>query len=188
VHKSIDSNTVNCYSSIVITEFSLEELAGVVQDWCEEHRVYPANGQAAEEISERTIRYYRTLGLLDPPIGNYAKTFSDKHRLQLIAIRLYQAQGLPLRKIRDELYGKSLEDLIALEKQIRKGGRKKLSIPPNFLEPATSESWSVVPLAGEFLLVSRQNRMLPRAIIEKINHLLSSFQTETGTINEVSSN
>ncbi len=172
------------------TEFSLEELARAVQSWCEEYQVYPANGQASEEISERTIRYYRTLGLLDPPVGNYAKTFSDKHRLQLIAVRLYQAQGLPLRKIRDELYGKSLEDLLALEKQVRKGGRKKFSFSPamQFLSPAPSESWTVVPLAGEFLLVSRQNRTLPHAIIEKINHLLSSFQTETGTMNGVSSN
>jgi hypothetical protein len=94
-----------------------------------------------------------------------------------------------LRKIRDELYGKSLEDLCALEKQVGKRG-KKLSYSPaiQFLPPAPSESWTVVPLAEEFLLVSRQNRTLPRAIIEKINHLLSSFQTETGTKNEVSSN
>jgi len=85
-------------------EFSLEELAAAVREWSEQYQVFPANGQAAEEISERTIRYYRTLGLLDAPLGNYAKTFSEKHRLQLIAIRLYQSQGLPLRKIRDELF------------------------------------------------------------------------------------
>src|SRR5271155_4824474 len=104
-------------------ELSLEELAAGVQAWAAEHRVYPANGQAAEEITERTIRYYRTLGLLDPPLGNYHKTFSEKHRLQLIAIRLFQSLGLPLRKIRDELYGKSLEDLIQLEKQAGRQGK-----------------------------------------------------------------
>src|SRR5438552_16271731 len=109
-------------------EFSLEELAQAVQAWCEEHRTYPANGQAAEEITERTIRYYRTLGLLDPPLGNYAKTFSEKHILQLIAIRLYQAQGLPLRKIRDELYGMSLEDLVAMVMQASKRVKKWISI------------------------------------------------------------
>ena len=95
-----------------------------MQDWCAVHKVFPANGQAAEDITERNIRYYRTLGLLDPPIGNYAKTFSDKHKLQLIAIRLYQAQGLPLRKIRDELYGKSVEDLVVLEKQVTNEARR----------------------------------------------------------------
>ena len=158
------------------SEFTLEELAGSVQDWCEEHQVSPANGQAAEQITERNIRYYRTLGLLDPPLGNYTRTFTEKHRLQLIAIRLYQAQGLPLRKIRDELYGKSLEDLVGLEKQVGKRGRHAISAPLQM--PLTTESWSVLPLTGEFLLVSRQNKPVPRSILEKINQLLQSARPE----------
>ena len=153
-------------------ELSLEELASAVQEWCAEHRIAPANGQAAEEITERNIRYYRTLGLLDPAIGNYAKTFSEKHRLQLIAIRIYQAQGLPLRKIRDELYGKSLEDLARLEKQVAKQGGKGFSIAMPFAPPTATESWAIVPLTDEFLLISRKNRTLPRNVVEKINELL----------------
>jgi DNA-binding transcriptional MerR regulator len=172
----------------VAKEFSVEELARAVQDWCAQHKVFPANGQAGEEITERNIRYYRTLGLLDPPIGNYAKTFSDKHRLQLIAIRLFQAQGLPLRKIRDELYGKSLEDLVALEKQVTKRGRKALSMAMPFAPPAASESWSVVPLADDFLLVSRQNRHLPRRVIEEINLLLRSVRPKNENATESSMN
>src|SRR5258708_2702175 len=117
------------------SEFTLEELARAVQSWCEEHHVFPANGQAAEEITERTIRYYRTLGLLDPPFGNYARTFSEKHRLQLIAIRLYQAQGLPLRKIRDELYGQSLEDLASLVKRVIKQSKQAISVAVPFQLP-----------------------------------------------------
>ncbi len=159
-------------------DFTLDELARAVQDWCEEHHVFPANGQAAEQISERNIRYYRTLGLLDPPLGHYTKSFTDKHRLQLIAIRLYQAQGLPLRKIRDELYGKSLEDLVALEKQVRKGHKPALALPVPLDPPLLKESWSVVPLGGEFLLVSRENKQLPRSIIEQINQLLRSVRPD----------
>jgi len=172
----------------VNNEFTLEELAQAVQAWCEDHRTYPANGQAAEEITERTIRYYRTLGLLDPPAGNYAKTFSEKHRLQLIAIRLYQAQGLPLRKIRDELYGKSLEDLVALERQAVKHGKKGFSIAVPFLPSAANECWAVVALADEFLLVSRQNRQLPRSVIEKINRLIAATRPESEITNEASKN
>ena len=186
--KTLDSNTVTCYLGIVTTEYSLEELARAVRDWCEEHNVFPANGQAAEEITERNIRYYRTLGLLDPPLGNYARTFSDKHRLQLIAIRLYQAQGLPLRKIRDELYGQSLEDLAALEKQVGKKGKKAHSIALPFAPPAANESWSVVPLAEEYLLVSRQNRQLPRSVIEKINQLLRTTRPQNETATEPNRN
>ena len=165
-------------------EMSLEELAAEVQAWAAEHRVYPANGQAADELSERTIRYYRTLGLLDPPLGNYTKTFSEKHKLQLIAIRLFQSLGLPLRKIRDELYGKSLEDLIELEKQAGKRGKKNAPLAMPFLPATVGESWAVTALGEEFLLVSRNNRPVPRVVIDKINELLSSVvmpgpQTET---------
>ena len=155
-------------------EFSLEELAAQVQAWTEKHQVFPANGQAAEEITERTIRYYRTLGLLDAPIGSYAKTFSKKHKLQLIAIRFYQSLGLPLRKIRDELYGKSEEDLAALERQIARHGGKTVSLALPMVPPVASESWSAIPLAGNFLLISRENQQLPRAIVDKINQLLLS--------------
>ena len=169
-------------------EFTLEELAEAVQDWCEEHHVVPANGQAAEQITERNIRYYRTLGLLDPPLGNYTRTFTNKHRLQLIAIRLYQAQGLPLRKIRDELYGKSLEDLVALEKQVSKHGKQGISVPGLLQMPLATESWSVVPLVGEFLLVSRQNKQVPRAIIEKISQLLQLIHPENENAVEPSRN
>jgi DNA-binding transcriptional MerR regulator len=153
-------------------QFTLEELAQAIQEWCEEHQVLPANGQAAEQISERNIRYYRTLGLLDPPVGNYHKTFTEKHRLQLIAIRLYQAQGLPLRKIRDELYGKSLEDLVALQKNVGTPGRQTTPVAVSLRLPLDTESWCVMPLTEEFLLVSRHNKPLPRSILEKINQLL----------------
>lgn len=165
-------------------EFTLEELARAVQGWCERHRVSPANGQASEELTERTIRYYRTLGLLDAPAGNYAKTFSEKHRLQLIAIRVYQAQGLPLRKIRDELYGKSEQDLTELEKQVRAAGKKGLVVTFPFLPAAATECWSVVPLVGEFLLVNRQNRPVPRSVIGKINQLLAGGQAGSETTGE----
>ena len=170
------------------SEFTLEQLAESVQDWCEEHRVLPANGQAAEEITERNIRYYRTLGLLDPPLGNYAKMFTDKHRLQLIALRLYQAQGLPLRKIRDELYGKSIDDLAALEKKAGKLGQQAISFSLPLQLPRAGESWAVVPLTDEFLLVSRQNKQLPRSIIEKINQLLRSVRPKNEKTTETSRN
>jgi DNA-binding transcriptional MerR regulator len=169
-------------------EFTLEQLATAVRDWCEEHRVFPANGQAAEEITERNIRYYRTLGLLDPPAGSYIKMFSHKHRLQLIAIRIYQAQGLPLRKIRDELYGKSLDDLVALEKRVTRKGSNSIPVSVPLQMPNTSESWAVVPLTEEFLLISRRNRPLPRSLIEKINQLLQSAGADQAITTEPSRN
>src|SRR5271155_5605611 len=127
-------------------EYSLEELAAAVRDWCEEHHISPANGQASLEISERTIRYYRTIGLLDAPLGSYVKTFGAKHCRQLIAIRIYQAQGIPLRKIRDELYGKSLADLEQLVEHVEREGKNKLHLNLPFVSPSGVENWTMTPL------------------------------------------
>jgi hypothetical protein len=49
---------------------------------------------------------------------------------------------------------------------------------------SAGELWSVVPLAGEFLLVSRQNRQLPRSVIEKINDVLRSVRPENEATSE----
>jgi DNA-binding transcriptional MerR regulator len=158
----------------VAREYTTEELAQAVRDWCDKHRMTPANGQAAEDITERTIRYYRTLGLLDKPVGSYTKTFSDKHRLQLIAVRVYQAQGIPLRRIRDELYGKSEEDLMEFEKLAAKQGKAAAQYAGPFEPPAAGESWAVAPLNDGFMLLSRDGRQLPRQVIERINEIISS--------------
>jgi DNA-binding transcriptional MerR regulator len=149
--------------------FSLEELADAVREWCNQHRIIPANGQAAEQVTERNIRYYRTLGLLDAPVGSYVKSFTEKHLLQLLAIRVYQAQGLPLRKIRDELYGKTEDELRQFTSMAAKTGVK---LTPAFAPPPAAESWQVVPLGDDFMLVSRQGRSLPASLVQKLRTLL----------------
>ena len=169
-------------------EFNLEELANSVRNWCDEHRISPANGQASDEISERTIRYYRTLGLLDPANGSYIKTFSEKHRLQLIAIRIYQARGIPLRKIREELYGKSQEDLNLFVKRIENEADSTIDLGIPFSPPSVVENWAMVPLNLEFMIISRNGRELPRAIVEKINKLIESAYPTIKSKSEISKN
>jgi DNA-binding transcriptional MerR regulator len=169
-------------------EFTLEQLVGAVRGWCDEHGIFPANGQASEEISERTIRYYRTLGLLDPPVGNYVKTFTEKHRLQLIAIRVYQAQGIPLRKIREELYGKSLDDLVAFEKMAARKGKKGIAEAVPLAPVSAVENWSVIPLEQGFLLVNRENRYLPEVVIKQINQLVLAVHSADDDLSPIQKN
>src|SRR5678809_1032306 len=94
--------------------FSADQLAEIVNQWCEKHNVSPVNGQAGERMTVRNIRYYRTMGLLDPPAGG-GQGFSEKHRRQLVGIRLLQAQGLPLNRIQELLFGRSIEELQRIE-------------------------------------------------------------------------
>jgi hypothetical protein len=46
----------------------------------------------------------------------------------------------------------------------------------------------VVPLAEDFLLVSRQHRELPRSVLEKINDLLRSASPQNEITTESSRN
>jgi len=154
----------------VKAEYSLEELAQNVQDWCESHGLQPANGQVAEALSERTIRYYRTLGLLDVAPGAYLRSFTEKHRLQLIAIRIHQAQGFPLRRIHEQLYGKSEAEL---REFVRKAGRQLEEVDTPFEAVAPSEQWGVVPLTDDLLIVSRQGRSLPTHLIRRLQATLA---------------
>ena len=132
--------------------FSLQELSERINAWCEEHDIAPASGQAGDVVSERNIRYYRTLGLIDAPDGG---GYGEKHLLQLTAVRLLQAQGLPLRRIRELLYGRSLAEL----REIRRRGLAEAQTATASLRvtmPTQDELWRTIPLDEDFLLVSRR--------------------------------
>jgi DNA-binding transcriptional MerR regulator len=151
------------------TMLSVEALATEVNRWCERHGIVPANGQAGERITERNVRYYRTLGLLDPPLTGGGQGYGEKHRLQLAAVRLLQAQGLPLHRIRDLLLGRSVADLREIE---RRGLAELAEAALPVFRPAENESWRVTPLDDEFLLVSRRGRGLTPALRERLLEVL----------------
>jgi DNA-binding transcriptional MerR regulator len=147
-----------------------EQLAEQVNDWCEHHGVKPASGQAGERMTVRNIRYYRTLGLLDAPMAGGGQGFGEKHCLQLTAIRLLQAQGLPLVRIQELLYGRSLEELQEIESR----GLAELERGLNAgFQMSANESWGVMPLNEEFMLVSRRGRKLPSALKERLLAILN---------------
>jgi hypothetical protein len=105
-------------------------------------------------MTERNVRYYRSLGLVGPPLAGGGVGYGELHMLQLVAIRLLQAQGLPLNRIRDLLLGRTLAELREIEK-------RGLAEPPNpepVFRPLSGEGWAMTPLDDEFLLISRQGR------------------------------
>lgn len=64
----------------------------------------------------RTVRYYISLGLVDPPgarRGTFA-LYSRKHLLQILAIKKLQAEYLPIRKIETMVAGRGFAELEAL--------------------------------------------------------------------------
>ncbi len=136
--------------------FSLEELSRQINAWCTEHEIAPASGQTGEVVSERNVRYYRTLGLIDAPDGG---EYGEKHLLQLTAVRLLQAQGLPLRRIRELVYGRSLQELREIRRRgLMEAGRASAAV--RVVMPVSEELWRAIPLNEDFLLMSRRGTPL----------------------------
>ena len=151
---------------------TLTELAAAVNGWCVAHGIVPANGQAADELNERNIRFYRTAGLVDPPVTAGGRGYGERHQLQLTGIRLLQAEGLPLRRIRELLYGRSLEELRDVQ---RKGTADwKARLATRAAAPLTGTHWVTHELDTEFLLISRRGRFVPPEILTEIKRLLNS--------------
>src|SRR4051794_40239226 len=152
--------------------YTLPELAGAVNTWCERHEVAPLSGQASGELNERSIRYYRTLGLVDPPQnGGATSGYGELHFLQLLAIRLLQSQGQPLRRIQELLYGRSIAEL----REIRRRGmeeRGKLRDRQEQRGFPFREQWQVFGLGEEFALLSRSGALPKREQLEAIREIL----------------
>ncbi len=151
-------------------QYSLRELAERVNAWCARHEIEPAVGQAGELVTERNVRYYRTVGLLDAPSSGLAG-YGEKHFLQLVGVRLLQAQGLPLRRIRELLFGRSVAELRELQSRALAESRRA----PNWRNtvPRADELWRMVPLSDDFMLVSRNGRELSarqRAALLQVLH------------------
>lgn len=157
------------------TLHTIQELAEMVEEWCDAAGVAPASGQAGERITERNIRYYRTLGLVDAPLSGGGRGYGEKHRLQLVAIRLLQAQGLPLNRIRDLLFGRTVEELRRMEAQ---GAAEVRAAASARFSPALDEHWAMAALDDEFLLVSRRGRGISADLRQRLLKVLRREQPQ----------
>lgn len=77
-------------------------------------------GTVTELPDERTVRYYLAEGLIPPAEEKQgtASVFEFRHLLQLLVVKKLQAEGLPIRAIRELVTGKTerqLERLLGVE-------------------------------------------------------------------------
>lgn len=78
--------------------------------------IRPTNASARAAPSARAVRFYVATGLLDRPEGTgTGATYSYRHLLQLLSIKIRQREGQSLETIRDELRGLTGD---ALERKI----------------------------------------------------------------------
>lgn len=97
--------------------FSLIELSQAVENALAAENLLDAqqDKRVSAAPDARTIRYYRSLHLLDRPriIGRQA-LYGERHLLQLLAIKALQGMSLPLSEIQAKLYGRTNQELIAI--------------------------------------------------------------------------
>lgn len=133
----------------------VDQLAERVTAWCSKHHVVPANGQVATATTVRTLRYYRTTGLLDSPLEGGGTGYGERHYLQACSVRVLQAQGLPLSRIQSLLFGRSDEELREILASAEKGSVPDLPAPVT-TTPTNRESWQTYSLGPDFLLIARR--------------------------------
>jgi DNA-binding transcriptional MerR regulator len=74
------------------------------------------NGRVRDVPNERLIRWYVTVGLVDPPLSRRGRVarYGRRHLLQLVAVKRRQAAGRSLAEIQAELAGATDEVLAAV--------------------------------------------------------------------------
>ena len=104
-------------------ELTLDGLVAAVADELDERAITPTDPRATERPDGRTLRYYTTLGLLDPPLAHRQRraVYGRRHVRQAVAIKRLQADGATLAEIQSRLAG--LDDR-ALEKVAAEAGNR----------------------------------------------------------------
>jgi hypothetical protein len=89
-----------------------------------------ANGRVRDVPNERLIRWYGTVGLVDPPLSRRGRVarYGRRHLLQLVAVKRRQAEGKSLAEIQVELAGATDAALAAVARvpaagPLARGGR-----------------------------------------------------------------
>ena len=83
-----------------LAPWSLRDLAALAGAILDASGIFPLNVSARARPSERTIRFYVAQGLVSPPEGRgTAATYTYRHLLQVLAIKLRQMEGATLGTI-----------------------------------------------------------------------------------------
>ncbi|MEV0147872.1 MULTISPECIES: MerR family transcriptional regulator [unclassified Nonomuraea] len=116
------------------------------------------NGRVREVPGERLIRWYTTIGLVDPPLSRRGRVarYGRRHLLQLVAVKRLQAAGLSIADIQVALAGAT--DAM-LEAATHPDATLETAARPETAPPQTGRPDAAVPpaarLDGKAVSVSR---------------------------------
>ncbi|MGI8328328.1 MerR family transcriptional regulator [Actinomadura scrupuli] len=103
------------------------------------------NGRVRDMPNERLIRWYTTIGLVDPPLARRGRTalYGQRHLLQLVAVKRRQAAGLTIAEIQTELAGAPDDTLRAIARL--PGAVTETRTGPG---PRRDRFWAAAPAPG----------------------------------------
>src|SRR5580692_10893224 len=101
-----------------------------------------ADGRIRDVPNERLVRWYATVGLVDPPLSRRGRVarYGRRHLLQLVAVKRRQAEGRSLAEIQAELAGATDEALAAVARV--PDTKLALQPAPAVLPAAPARFWS----------------------------------------------
>ena len=106
--------------------------------------------------------------MLDAPESGTGRGYGRRHLLQLKAIRILQAQGLPLSRIQQLLFARSDEEL----EQVAESAGEIDPQPANVCSPfASKETWTVYPLNEQLFVVARDGVHLSTSQLKSIGRI-----------------
>ncbi len=130
-----------------LAPWNLRDLAAAAGAILDASGVRPINAAASAHPTERTIRFYVTRNLVTPPDGRgTAATYSYRHLLQVLAIKLRQMEGGTLADIGTEL-AETTGDV--LERRV--AAALGPGLPPPSQLPLTGENGQPRGRAGQAL-------------------------------------
>jgi DNA-binding transcriptional MerR regulator len=93
--------------------YTIAELADASAAALDALGIAARNGQVRDRPDVRTIRYYATLGFIDPPAEMTGRTarYGGRHLLQVLAVKAVQARGDSLADAQRTLVGASDKEL-----------------------------------------------------------------------------
>lgn len=97
-------------------DLRLDELLDAANSLMEAVAPVQPSDRVTETLSERTLRYYISQGLVDRPSGKEGASalYGYRHLLQLLALKRLQASYLPVKKIREIVPQSSNDELRAI--------------------------------------------------------------------------
>lgn len=153
------SKDLRAYRRIVVTllqymchntgMMTLEELCGAVgKELARRGLGTQPDGRVVPAPDVRTVRYYQTYGVLDRPAREGREVrYTERHLLQLLAIKALQAVGLGLADIQKRVYGCSNLELETLLQSVERPPDvrpllwRELTLEPG-LKLMVEQSWS----------------------------------------------